>query len=648
MKTRNRCLQALLLAVSAAVTLSGLTPLKPAHAEGPSDPAPVVRPLQAANGKKVLFDNTHGQTAGNADWVIDGAFSDFAAALAGGGYEVKELRKTDPIALEDLQNWDVFVIPEASVPFQASEQAALLEYVKGGGSVFFIANHYNSDRSKNRWDASEVFNGYRRGAWDNPAQGMSAEERGSAAMRNVISSDWLADNFGVRFRYNAIGDAYASDIVPAEQSFGITRGVSSVVVHGASTLAVVDPEKAKGIVYLPSGVFKWENALDEGVFAGGGRDEGPLAAISKVGAGKAGFLGSVSLAEDSTPKYLQQENGRLKTTYDDFKEGDNAVLLVQMIDWLAARESYTSLSQAGSVELDQPTPLLATETPQTATEPQAEPWTLPASGYKWWDPATFKPGSYGYVPSSDSGIKASDLFFSEYIEGSGDNKALEIYNGTGHDVVLQGYTLQQSKSNLVIGLSGILKSGDVYVIAHPNAAADIKAKADTVSSILSFDGDDRIELRYDDNRIIDVVGIEDSSFARDKTLVRKGSVNGGKIVFSTAQWDSYPADTFANLGFHSVAPDNRAPEVNSPISDVQAAAGGMVTIDTANAFADPDGDPIVLTAKSNAPAVADVSVKGKALTISAASAGTAVITVTASDGIGGQETYSFFVTVTGK
>jgi hypothetical protein len=65
----------------------------------------------------------------------------------------------------------------------------MVQYVNAGGSIFFIADHYNADRNKNRWDASEVFNGYRRGAWTNPALGMSAAEAASTAMQSVASSD---------------------------------------------------------------------------------------------------------------------------------------------------------------------------------------------------------------------------------------------------------------------------------------------------------------------------------------------------------------------------------------------------------------------------------------------------------------------------
>jgi len=37
--------------------------------------------------------------------------------------------------------------------------------------------------------------------------------------------------------------------------------------------------------------------------------------------------------------------------------------------------------------------------------------------------------------------QTTDLFFSEYAEGSSNNKYIEIYNGTGTDVDLSGYSL---------------------------------------------------------------------------------------------------------------------------------------------------------------------------------------------------------------
>ena len=365
-------------------------------AENALDPAPQLQPVGTANGKKILFDNTHGQTAGAADWVLDGGFSDYANALANKGYYAKELRKTTPITYDDLKGSDVLIIGEANIPYKTSEQDAMIQYVQNGGSIFFIADHYNADRNKNRWDASEVFNGYRRGAYSNPTKGMGTEEAASAAMQGVTGSDWLSTNFGIRFRYNAIGDVTANDIVAPSQAFGITNGVSTVAMHAGSTLAITDPNKAKGIVYLPKTSVAWSSAVDQGVYNGGGRAEGPFVAVSKLDLGKAAFIGDSSPVEDATPKYLREETGTAKTTYDGFKEQNDGTLLVNIIDWLSKQESYTSLSQVSGLQLDQPTTLLAMEDPQTSTEPVAEPWAAPSAGYKWYDPSTFKQGSYGY------------------------------------------------------------------------------------------------------------------------------------------------------------------------------------------------------------------------------------------------------------
>ncbi|MDR2992709.1 MAG: DUF2194 domain-containing protein, partial [Bacillus cereus] len=316
--------------LATAITLSlGSAYIPSTYAESSVDPAPEIaaKVVNQNNGKKVLFDNTHGQTAGTADWVIDGGFSDFGNGIAQNGYHVKELRKSTPITYEDLKNYNVFIVPEANIPYKKSEQDAMLQYVKNGGSIFFIADHYNADRNKNRWDSSEVFNGYRRGAWDNPAKGMSNEEANSQAMQGVESSDWLSDNFGIRFRYNAIGDVSAKTIVSPEQSFGITKGVSSVAMHAGSTLAITDPKLAKGLVYLPENPSKWNNAVDSGVYNGGGIAEGPYAAIAKVGLGKAAFIGDSSPVEDATPKYVREDSGQTKKTYDGYKEENDAILL---------------------------------------------------------------------------------------------------------------------------------------------------------------------------------------------------------------------------------------------------------------------------------------------------------------------------------
>ena len=50
----------------------------------------------------------------------------------------------------------------------------------------------------------------------------------------------------------------------------------------------------------------------------------------------------------------------------------------------------------------------------------------------------------GLVAAAPAQAASSDLFFSEYVEGSSNNKALEIYNGTGSAINLAtaGYSVQ--------------------------------------------------------------------------------------------------------------------------------------------------------------------------------------------------------------
>lgn len=357
----------------------------------------------SGTGEKVLFDNTHGETAGAADWVIHGGFSDFANGLKSDGFTVDQLNRSIPfnygkqaITLAKLQQYNVFIIGEANVPFKASEQQAMLDYVKGGGSIFFIGDHYNSDRNLNCWDSGEIYNGYRRGAWGNPTKGMSTAEADSPAMQGVTSSDWLKNNFGVRFRSNAIGDVTSGETVVAPgDSFGITKGVTTVPMHAGSTLAIINPDIAKGLIYLPKNPPAWSHAVDQGVYDGGGINEGAFAAIAKVGEGKAAFIGDSSPVEDSTPEYLREDDGGTKTGYDGFKsEGQDSTFLIQTVEWLAQQQNYTSFD--GKVTLSQATPLLNFEKdPSLSTEPQPEPWTTPPSGYKWYDPSTYAAGSYG-------------------------------------------------------------------------------------------------------------------------------------------------------------------------------------------------------------------------------------------------------------
>ena len=97
---------------------------------------------------------------------------------------------------------------------------------------------------------------------------------------------------------------------------------------------------------------------------------------------------------------------------------------------------------------------------------------------------------------------AIDLFFSEYGEGTSNNKYLEIYNGTGADVDLGNYLIMQINNGgnwyeNIDTLSGALANGDVYVIANTSADASILAEADlTESAITNFSGNDAVSYTH--------------------------------------------------------------------------------------------------------------------------------------------------------
>ncbi|NJD58052.1 MAG: ExeM/NucH family extracellular endonuclease [Anaerolineae bacterium] len=178
-----------------------------------------------------------------------------------------------------------------------------------------------------------------------------------------------------------------------------------------------------------------------------------------------------------------------------------------------------------------------------------------------------------------------DLFFSEYIEGSSNNKALEIYNGTGSAINLAagGYNVQMffngsATAGLTINLTGTVADGDVYVLAQSSANATILAQADQTNGAGWFNGDDAVILRKGTD-IIDVIGqigfdpgTEWGSglvSTADNTMRRIDTICAGDPIGSDAfspsiEWTGFAQDTFDGLGTHtsSCAPTTLEPVIN--------------------------------------------------------------------------------------
>jgi predicted extracellular nuclease len=191
---------------------------------------------------------------------------------------------------------------------------------------------------------------------------------------------------------------------------------------------------------------------------------------------------------------------------------------------------------------------------------------------------------------------AGDLFISEYVEGSSNNKSIEIYNGTGATVDLAGYSLQGYSNGSAtpqspITLVGTVASGDVHVVANTSASEPLKAVADQLSGSVNFNGNDVVTLRKGTD-LLDVVGQIGSdpgtewgtglTSTADNTLRRKdtvcvGDTDGSNAFDPATEWDGFAVDTFGGLGAHSTACSvpEEAPAVASttPANGATATAG---------------------------------------------------------------------------
>ncbi|MBG7612970.1 endonuclease [Polaribacter sp. BAL334] len=174
--------------------------------------------------------------------------------------------------------------------------------------------------------------------------------------------------------------------------------------------------------------------------------------------------------------------------------------------------------------------------------------------------------------TSDINQVSSELFFSEYVEGSSNNKALEIVNNTDADIDLAGFSIKRQKDGGVDGdvwenelqLSGIILKKDVYVIINGSSSlqklideADFvqpNASQTNFGAPINFNGNDPVGL-FKEGVLVDVIGTYDggsANFAINKTLRRKNGVSKPNTTFDIVnEWDSYPQDTVEDIGTHS-------------------------------------------------------------------------------------------------
>ncbi|KJL40224.1 ExeM/NucH family extracellular endonuclease [Microbacterium trichothecenolyticum] len=206
---------------------------------------------------------------------------------------------------------------------------------------------------------------------------------------------------------------------------------------------------------------------------------------------------------------------------------------------------------------------------------------------------------------------SGDLFISEYVEGSSNNKSIEIYNPgtTAVDLAATGYKLQQYSNgsptvSLTINLTGSVAPGDVYVFSHALANAAILAQADQSANLGLFNGNDAVAL-VKGTEIVDVIGqigvdpgsqwgtglasTMDNTLRRNANIVQ-GDTNGSDPFDPAVEWTGYASDTFDGLGWHLTPPD---PDPG-PVADCAATPLAIGSVQGSGAASSIQGQDVLI------------------------------------------------------
>ena len=293
-----------------------------------------------AQSVKILFDNTKSETASNADWQIDadqfnlfgneanparyptpaqstvtaatpetywnGSLSSWGIACAKLGYQVETLPASGKITYgsttnaQDLSHYNLFVVDEPNNQFSAAEKTAIISYVRGGGNLFIISDHDQSDRDNDGWDSPHIWN-------------------------DLMS----ADPFGFQFDLVNISGTYNNPLVTASDSIlhGRNGAVAGIKYSNGTTMHTTGTNAAAaGLLYTSTG-----NA---------GESTEIVCLKAKVGSGKIVSIGDSSPMDDGTG----DTHDNLYVGWTDLF-GNHARLIMNATIWLVSRP-ITEISPA--------------------------------------------------------------------------------------------------------------------------------------------------------------------------------------------------------------------------------------------------------------------------------------------------------------
>ena len=312
----------------ALTSATALTALAAALTAGVAQaaPAPAAVPAaSAATSARILFDNGHAETAGNADWIIStavpnpysqdssptsetdwtGAISSWGVSLAQyPGYYPTLRTTTSPLTYGttgslDLQNFDELIIPEPNTAFTSAERTAIMRFVQDGGGLFLIVDHDVSDRNNDGVDSVDIAN-------------------------QLFTSNGVDNTnpFGITVDYKNYSSENETNIPSSARTHPVIDGpwgtVTGSILRGGTTFTIstASNPNAKCLLY--------RNAVSNT------GSTGCFFAVSQFGSGRVALWGDSSPVDDGTG-----QSGN--TLYDGWNDpaGTDAELALNATDWLS-------------------------------------------------------------------------------------------------------------------------------------------------------------------------------------------------------------------------------------------------------------------------------------------------------------------------
>lgn len=237
----------------------------------------------AADKGAILFDGGHAVDAGNADWRIDGAYSEFADTLKQHGFAVESTQEA--LTPELLQKYRALVLPEPNSLFAPEEEQAIIQFIANGGGVFFIADHIESDRNRDGIDSVGIFNHFV------TPLGFKLEDA------NILEANLSAEP--VRGEY---------------KDHPVTYKIKAMAIWAGTSIRILDPKMVQGVIFFSEWLYGQ-----------------PALAVGTYGKGRYVVLGDSAIFDDGSGTRPTE------TRHKGFYDYDHKQLSLNVMNWLASQ-----------------------------------------------------------------------------------------------------------------------------------------------------------------------------------------------------------------------------------------------------------------------------------------------------------------------